>query len=77
MQGADQRIVASYLWDIDDVDERLSTAMKIQCHVGVIDAFAAAKDRAGLDDYRRKLRGEEESLHADLVLKNPKIKWKN
>jgi len=75
-QGADQRVILSYLWDIDDVDDRLATAMKIQCHMGVIDAFGAAKDRQGLEEYRRKLTGEE-LLHADLVLKNPKIKWKN
>jgi len=75
-QGADQRVVASYLLEVDDVDERLAAALKIQCHLGVADAFASAKDRRGLEEYARKLKGEE-GLHADLLLKNPNIKWKN
>ena len=61
---------------MEDVDERLATAHKIQCHMGVVDALAAAKDRVGLDDYRRKLKGDD-MLYADQLLRNPKIKWKN
>ena len=76
-QGADQRIVNSYLLEVEDVDERLATALKIQCHLGVVDAFASAKDRQGLENYARKLQGAEEGLHAALLLKNPSIKWKN
>ena len=75
-QGADQRVVASYLLEVEDVDERLAAALKIQCHLGVADAFASVKDRRGLEEYARKLKGEE-GLHADLLLKNPNIKWKN
>lgn len=75
-QGADQRVVASYLLEVEDVDERLAAALKIQCHLGVAEAFASVKDRRGLEEYARKLKGEE-GLHADLLLKNPNIKWKN
>merc|ERR1712168_723798 len=75
-QGAEQRLVATYLLEVEDVDDRLAAALKIQCHLGVVDAFASAKDRRGLEEYARKLKGEE-GLHADLLLKNPNIKWKN
>lgn len=75
-QGAEQRVVASYLLEVEDVDERLAAALKIKCHLAVVDAFASAKDRRGLEEYAKRLGGEE-GLQADLLLKNPNIKWKN
>lgn len=75
-QGAEQRMVATYLEEICDIEDRLSAAIKIKCNIAAVDAFAKDRNREGLQEYAKKL-SPDDSSYADLVLKNPTIKWKN
>ncbi|CAH1708840.1 spermatogenesis-defective protein 39 homolog [Aphis gossypii] len=76
--GAPSSSLTRYIKMIKDSDERLELAKKFNCHHIIIDDFALKKDRRGLLVYKTTLQKQSESYYyADVILKNPSMKWKN
>ncbi|XP_071080545.1 spermatogenesis-defective protein 39 homolog [Haliotis cracherodii] len=68
-------VLAKYVALIEDLDQRLTIAHKVECPKAVIDALVALKDRAQLEKYSQTLRSHE-ALYAQDVLRSSSVKWK-
>ncbi|XP_014673828.1 PREDICTED: spermatogenesis-defective protein 39 homolog [Priapulus caudatus] len=76
--GAPPEVIDKYLRLVDGIEQRLTIARKLKCHVVVIDALVELRDRQELLNYASKLQeGTNDAMHAQVALRNPATRWKN
>ncbi|XP_070578900.1 spermatogenesis-defective protein 39 homolog isoform X2 [Ptychodera flava] len=76
--NAPKEILDKYLQHIDDTDQRLSIAMKLQCPKTVIDTLVQLKDRQQLLKYEKRLPPRSaEAIRIETIMRNSNMKWKN
>ncbi|XP_031572188.1 spermatogenesis-defective protein 39 homolog isoform X2 [Actinia tenebrosa] len=73
-----EEILSKYLRLIDDLNNRLSLAVKFKCHDVVIETLVAMKDRQKLNKYREQMPNyASQQQTITNYLRNSQIKWKN
>ncbi|KAK9498324.1 hypothetical protein O3M35_002982 [Rhynocoris fuscipes] len=76
--SAPPKVLISYLELIENLETRMDTAKRVQCHRAVIDAYLLQRDRLGLVSYKANLHPQSEDyFYAEQVLRLPNTKWKN
>lgn len=74
---APNAVLGHFLSFMDDGQRRLALARRVGAVKGQIDAMAALKDKAGLENFKNNLtQGSEERFYAENILKNMTGKWK-
>ncbi|KAI8784597.1 spermatogenesis-defective protein 39 [Biomphalaria glabrata] len=75
--GAPPDVLDKYISMIDNLEQRLSVAKKVECHKAVVDTLVALKNRQELEQYTSKLeRYSKEGLYAHDILNSSTIKWR-